>query len=561
MRIDLYEKNSANYPRIATDKFFVDYRNEYEFDGYMDRAIKYIEDFQLKDREIWHRFVQQFKAGDADNVDNGWRGEYWGKMMRGAAFTYSYTKNPELYTVMAETVLEIMSVMDDEGRISTYSKDREFDGWDIWSRKYVLLGMQYFIEICSDKELNNKIIACMCRQADYIISKIGKKEEGKKPINDASRHWRGLNSSSLLEPIVRLYTITGEKKYFDFATYIVNEGGTSVVNIFDLAYDNKLMPYQYPSTKAYEMTSCFEGLLEYYRHTGTERYRTAIINFADAILATDFTIIGCCGCTHELFDHSTVRQANTTISDPRMQETCVTVTLMKYFYQLTLLTGDSKYVDAFERSLYNAYLGSINTEGVTDAGVTELYPDAIVEPLPFDSYSPLVAGRRGVAIGDMKLMRDNHYYGCCACIGAAGNGLAPKMAVLSTENGFALNLYFNGKITSRTKSGAPITFKVNTDYPRGDTVLLSLATGMAEEFEILVRNPVWSENTKILVNGVPHSVTSGYVSLKRVWKSGDTVEITLDMRTRANYPIPYGHQVLTQMCQSIPEEPVFPALP
>lgn len=122
-----------------------------------------------------------------------------------------------------------------------------------------------------------------------------------------------------------------------------------MVNIFELAYENKLMLWQYSVTKAYEMMSCFEGLLEYYRVTGVERYKIAVVNFADRILEEDFTVIGCCGCTSEYFDHSTVRQANTT--NPKiMQETCVTVTLMKLLYQLTLLTGDAKYADAFEIS-------------------------------------------------------------------------------------------------------------------------------------------------------------------------------------------------------------------
>ena len=60
--------------------------------------------------------------------------------------------------------------------------------------------------------------------------------------------------------------------------YIVKCGGTDIVNIFDLAYEDKLFPYQYPVTKAYEMTSCFEGLLEYYYVTGEERYKKSIIN-------------------------------------------------------------------------------------------------------------------------------------------------------------------------------------------------------------------------------------------------------------------------------------------
>lgn len=66
-------------------------------------------------------------------------------------------------------------------------------------------------------------------------------------------YWRGLNSCSILEAVVKLYNLTGEKRYFDFASYIVDCGGTDVANIFELAYENKLYPYQYPVTKAYEI--------------------------------------------------------------------------------------------------------------------------------------------------------------------------------------------------------------------------------------------------------------------------------------------------------------------
>ena len=55
------------------------------------------------------------------------------------------------------TVIDMMSTQDELGRISTYKTEEEFDAWDIWSRKYVLLGMEYFIEI-SDDELRENII-------------------------------------------------------------------------------------------------------------------------------------------------------------------------------------------------------------------------------------------------------------------------------------------------------------------------------------------------------------------------------------------------------------------
>lgn len=523
---------------------FYDKNNIARYEGFVNDAFRFIEDFQLMSPELWRRFVQQFRE-DAD-FDAGWRGEYWGKMMRGASLVYPYTQNSELYEVLKQTVRDMMDSADENGRISSYALDHEFDGWDIWSRKYVILGMEYFLEICKEDDLRSDIIASISAQVDYIMSKIGS-EKGKMEITMATRHWRGLNSSSLLEPIVRLYNLTGEQKYFDFAEYIVNCGGTDVVNIFDLAYEDQLYPYQYPVTKAYEMTSCFEGLLEFYKITGIEKYKTAIINFANKVLESDFTVIGSCGCTHELFDHSTVRQANTN-NGKIAQETCVTVTLMKFLYRVHLLTGNSKYADAFEIAFYNAYLGAINTDKVIEPMIINEHPDWAAEPLPFDSYSPLTAGTRGNGIGGLKLMSDNHYYGCCACIGAAGIGLVPMMQTLNGKNGIILNMFINGTVKTCAPSGNAITLTTDTCYPKCGRIAITVdAIEVQELFAINIRIPAWSKSTMALVNGEELDAAideNGYMSICREWKQGDCIELSLDMRTETIYPIPYGHQVL-----------------
>ncbi len=537
----IYKENTANYPRLKTDMLFSDYGNKYSFNGFMHKLIKYIEDFQLLNPVIWERFVSQFRE-DAD-FEGGWRGEYWGKTMRGAALVYSYTQNKELYDIMEKTVRDMIASADENGRISSYAVNHEFEAWDIWGRKYVLLGMQYFIEVCTDETLIGEAVQSMCAQVDYIMSKIGPKEEGKKPITSATRHWRGLNSSSLLEPVARLYSITGNKKYLDFATYIVNEGGMDVANVFDLAYENKLRLWQYPATKAYEMTSCFEGLLEYYRIVGNEKHKTALINYANAVLEDEFTIIGTSGCTHELFDHCSVRQANTT-NGLKVQETCVTVTLMKFFWQLTLLTGDPKYADAFEISLYNAYIGAINTDKVIEPSIKEQFPPEVQEPLPFDSYSPLTAGTRGNGVGGLMKLSDGHYYGCCACIGSAGFGVAAKMLLLSSDDGFAMNLYIDGRAESVSPLGNKVTFTTCTEYPKSGEVKITVSTSAPETFSLKLRNPSWSENTEVTVDGEKIPAHEGYITVNRLWEGDTVIDISLDMRTKAIYPTPYGSQVL-----------------
>lgn len=526
------------------DVFIQERDTKYDFKGIVDESIRHIERVQLLKSELWNRFVNQYRI-EADS-DGGWRGEYWGKMMRGATFVYSYTRNKELYDILHKTVEDMMASADELGRISTYPVNSEFDAWDLWSRKYVLLGMQYFMEICNEEEFNKRITESMKKQVDYIISKIGPAEEGKTPITSATNAWGGLNSSSILEPIMKLYNITKEKRYLDFAEHIVNEGGADIVNIFDLAYDNKLYPYQYPITKAYEMTSCFEGLLEYYKITGNEKHKESVINFANRILESDFTIIGCCGCAGECLDNSTISQTNSTNHEV-MQETCVTVTMMKFFYNLNCFTGDPKYADAFERSMYNAFLGAINTEnsiGKLDDTAMQNCSDVKIEPLPFDSYSPLTAGTRGMGTGGMRVMSDNHYYGCCACIGAAGNGLTPKMSLLSSKDGLVINLYISGKVSTKTQTGNNVTIDIQTEYPKNGDIKIKIEPEREEEFEILLRNPYWSKTTTLSVNSVDNSINDGYIHIRKLWNKKDIIELKMDMRTEAIYPMSYGKQMI-----------------
>ena len=213
---------------------------ELHTNGVANWAAEFLQKEQLKDRALWKKFVDVFRTRP-DGPDHAWRGEFWGKMLRGGALTYEYTKDSELYDVLTETVRDMLTTADADGRVSSYAREYEFDAWDLWCRKYVMLSLEYYLDICRDEALKADIIRFIRGCADYIILHIGEGEK-KKRITDASRSWLGLNSSSILEPIVRLYKVTGDKKYLDFATYIVNEGGARGINVFKLAYENKVYP-------------------------------------------------------------------------------------------------------------------------------------------------------------------------------------------------------------------------------------------------------------------------------------------------------------------------------
>lgn len=490
----------------------------WSYSGPFDRAVRFIQRHQLLDASLWARFARQFTR-PSDDQDLGWRCEYWGKLMRGGAMVWCYTQSPELYRQLESAAREMLQNAEADGRISTYSREAEFQGWDVWGRKYVLLGMEYFYNICVDEGLKAELLDSLRAQADYILAHFG---PGKADLREASCHWEGLNSSSLLEPIVRLYNMTGEGKYLDFAGYIVGLGGIQSANIFELALEDELDPWQYPVTKAYEMMSCFEGLLEYSRATGEEKWSRAVVNFAHRVLNSDITIIGSAGCTHELFDHSRLRQADPEFTGI-MQETCVTVTWMKLCGQVLRFTGDPVFGDAMERSLHNALLGAVNTGKV---------PRDLLSPggwLPFDSYSPLRAGCRGQAVGGRMVMTDNTIYGCCAAIGAAGFGAAALHSALLTPTGAAVSLYLHGTLSLPTPGGNRLEIRMDTKYPVDENINLELSVDMSEKFELDLRIPGWCKVPKVWVNDESVHADTGWLRLERLWKDGDRVSLRFPM--------------------------------
>ena len=128
-----------------------------------------------------------------------------------------------------EYMLSLKALSDKYGRFSTYAIYNEFGNWDLWCRKYVMLGFKYYYDICKDDELKNEISLALCRHLDYIIDRINYK---KHDITYAGlSKLKGINSSTILEPTVRLYNITGNERYLDWAKYIVDKGAVSGENI------------------------------------------------------------------------------------------------------------------------------------------------------------------------------------------------------------------------------------------------------------------------------------------------------------------------------------------
>ena len=457
-------------------------------------------------------------------------GEMWGKAVRSGSMFYRYTKDPELKTILDNTVQDLLSTQNENGSISCTPVDQQpgSENGDLWERKYVMLGLEEYYQWVNP---DSAVLNALKKHADCIIDQVG--HAPKKEIVDLG--WSATNigyepchieSSTLLEPFMRLYNWTGEQRYLDFARYIVESGGTKHFDLIQQAYDNTdpyLMSGHYP--KAYEMMSMFEGVVEYYRVTGDERCRQAFMNLFNNIRKREITIIGNAGADQpyhpnvagEAWGNTAYEQTNPNIT--RMMETCVGVTWMKFCSQIMRLTGDPAPADEIEKYVYNGLLGAMKPTG-----------DGF-------SYVNLLNGNKVVNYG-WGWHFDDFYVTCCNLNGPMGLAYIPYVAVMTSEEGPIVNLYNAGEVNMNTRT-QPLQLTIDTDFPLTGHVVINVNPEKAENFTMKLRIPSWSQNTALSVNGEKVEATPGtYAELNRKWNPGDRIEIDFDMTCRViNAPL------------------------
>lgn len=479
--------------------------------GQLDKNVAFVLERQLKNRTYWKKFCEVFTTKE-DTADEGWRSEYFGKMMRGAAWVYAYTRDEALYAVMTDAVNDLLSRQEIGGRFSSYEAGKALCGWDVWGRKYVLTGLLHYCNVCRDEALKARVMQALCRHLDALIAEVGG-GAGQVPITETSSWWGGVNSCSVLEPVVEMYRRTGKAEYLAFAEYILSTGGCREGDLIELALSGEKLPYEYPVVKAYEIMSFFEGVLAYYEVTGKERFLLAARRFIEAVFKSEITIIGCAGCTHECFDHAVVRQ--TEYSDVIMQETCVTVTWMRLLSRMYCLSGEPAYLDQIERSGLNALYGSINTAGNEQYSFER---EKYMPAMAFDSYSPLYMNKRGRGIGGFKEFASGGYFGCCVAIAACGIALMPLTAVMRDEDGaYAVNFLCDGVVEAEDH-----TLRMQGDYPRGGKGRIIVSCKGDKALAFRIRRPAWC--TEMKVNGKAVGA-EGYYTVRGVFRDGDGIDV------------------------------------
>jgi len=201
--------------------------------------------------------------------------------------------------------------------------------------------------------------------------------------------------------------------------------------------------------------------------------------------------------------------------DGQTAETCNVYNMLKLTRRLFALRPDAHYAEFHERALFNHILASIDA---TDGRMCYMVPVG-----------------RGVQ-HDYQDMAES--FTCCVGTGMESHALHGDGLYSESQGRLWVNLYVPSTAEWETQG---VRLAVDTAFPEGESVTLTLTMPSPRAFALALRRPRWAgEGFAVRVNGA--AVTSlpppeSYVELRRTWKSGDVVEVALPMALHLE-PVP-----------------------
>lgn len=470
--------------------------------GRLGKSLRLTVDNRLK-KVNYKKLTETFRTHQ-DN-DGFWRGEFWGKIVRSAIRIIQTNPDAELEEMIRKTVRDLCDTADKNGCISSYPENMRCTYWDIWGRKYALLGLLRYYRMI---EQDPKVLETVRKMVHSII----KDDPFAEPPKVGPVWHDGLAAFSILGAIEIAYRLTGEKEFAEAAERLFRQGCTFSGTLFkDFEKGKRLKDLA--NGKAYEMTSCFEGLLELYRDTGKVEYLEIAERYYQAFIHTEMMITGTGGGRDEWgefwFDGAE-KQIEPT-PEYSMGETCVTTTLLRFIFHLLRITGDSRYADQIEYTVYNAAMGSMKYDG-------SWWMHRNPTPLAGISWK-IPAGDQIAGYGE----------DCCLAQGPEALGIGGVAAVMRRKDGLAVNFYEDMDVCTQI-NGTEVKLNICGGYPAEEKISIKLSPKAECKFTLALRIPEWCKHPVIECDGEKWECAPGrYAELKRIWEKGSLIILHLPM--------------------------------
>jgi DUF1680 family protein len=332
--------------------------------------------------------------------------------------------------------------------------------------------------------------------------------------------------------LMKLYHLTNQERYLKLADWFLQQRGHGYGKgkIWDEWKDPKYCQDDVPVKQQKEITG--HAVRAMYQYTGAADvasvtqdagYLNAMTTVWEDVVFRNMYLTGGIGSSgnNEGFTEDYDLPNGSAYS-----ETCASVGMVFWNQRMNSLTGDAKYIDVLERSLYNGALDGLSLSG-----------DRFFYGNPLSS------------IGNNAR---NEWFGTACCpsniarlVASVGDYIYGK-----TDNKIWVNLFVASNTTFQMgKTSVPL--RMETDYPWDGNVRIKVSPGQKVKYALHVRIPGWAGNTpvpgalytfttagntkaEILLNGKPveYLVEKGYAVIDRTWQKDDEVEIRLPMEIR-----------------------------
>ena len=351
------------------------------------------------------------------------------------------------------------------------------------------------------------------KYADCVCRKIGNGPQQKKYVP-------GHQIAEMA--LVKLYMVTGDKKYLDQAKFFLDTRGyTSRKDAYSQAH-KPVVEQDEAVGHAVRAVYIYSGMADVAAITGDSSYIKAIDKIWDNIVSKKIYITGGIGARHagEAFGNNYELPNQSAYC-----ETCAAIGNVYMNYRLFLLHGDAKYFDVLERTLYNGLISGVSLDG-----------GSFFYPNPLSSNG--------------KYSR-KPWFGCACCPSNVSRFIPslPGYVYAVKNDQVYVNLYLSNKAELKVDK-KKILLEQETGYPWNGDIRLKITQGN-QDFTMKLRIPGWvrgnvlpgdlysyADNQKpayqVSVNGqtVESDVNDGYLSIARKWKKGDVVEVHFDMIPR-----------------------------
>jgi hypothetical protein len=330
--------------------------------------------------------------------------------------------------------------------------------------------------------------------------------------------------------LTELYRTTREKKYLDLVVHLINIRGTveGTDDNSDRAPFRQMNRVQGHAVRANYL---FAGVADVYAETGDDSLLATLDRMWDNVVNTKMYITGGCGALYDgvsvdgtAYKPDTVQKVHQSYgrdyqlpNHTAHNETCANIGNVLWNWRMFLLTGDAKYADIVELALYNSVLS-----GVSMDGSKYFYTNPLAASAEFPYHLRWEGGRVPY------ISKSN----CCP------PNLVRTIAEVNDymyslgRDGLYINLYGGSTLSTELHSGQKIVLEQSTDYPWNGNVRITIKEAPADSTGLHFRVPGWCGFFRIAVNGriqAEQAAVNGFKTVNRVWKSGDQIDIYIDM--------------------------------